>query len=68
MLANAEKIHEKLGLSLEIMVAFRTFLLMVTCPYVMDPEKFGLYCGYVDKLMRDEVGWHPSIPRLNHHH
>ena len=63
LLENAEKIYEIIGIPLELMVAFRNFFIMISCPYVMYPDQFGEYCAYVDKLMRDHVDWHPSVPR-----
>ena len=63
LLENAEKIHEIIGVPVELIKALHTLLIMMSCPYVMYPDQFGEYCQYVDKLMRDFVDWHPSIPR-----
>ena len=71
LLENREKIYDLFGdgkdddgsWALELLEAFQTFLIMISCPYVMYPDQFGEYCGYVDKLMRKLVPWHPGVPR-----
>ena len=70
LLENRDKIYDLFGdgkdddgsWALELLEAFQTFLIMLSCPYVMYPDQFGEYCGYVDKLMRDRCAWHPSVP------
>ena len=74
LLENRGKIYDLFGdgkeddgsWALELLEAFQNFLIMISCPYVMDPDKFGNYCGYVDKLMRELVPWHPGVPRCVH--
>ena len=53
LLENAEKIHHIIGVPVELIKAFHTLFIMLSCPYVMYPDQLGEYCGYVDKMMRD---------------